>query len=112
MSITCDKLPRDVATPFETENTNICIKTLLTEVLGGLLQKKFVGTLLLILVSCWPNTEKKIHKTLTPNPLKKVKVAGRQLVYGKLTEAVFVQKPGVAHRMYGKPNKRPMDGKQ
>jgi hypothetical protein len=58
------------------------------------------------------NTEKKIHKTLTPNPLKKVKVAGRQLVYGKLTEAVFVQKPGVAHRMYGKPNKRPKDGKQ
>jgi hypothetical protein len=40
MSITCDKLPRDVATPFETENTNICIKTLLTEVLGGLFQKK------------------------------------------------------------------------
>jgi len=39
-------------------------------------------------------------------------VAGRQLVYGKLTEAVFVQKPGVAHHMYGKPNKRPMDGKQ
>jgi hypothetical protein len=110
MSITCDKLPRDVATPFETENTNICIKTLLTEVLGGLFQKTIVGTLLL--VSCWPNTEKKFHKTLTPNPLKKVKVAGRQLVDGKLTEAVFVQKPGVAHRMYGKPNKRPMDGKQ
>jgi hypothetical protein len=50
MSITCDKLPRDVATPFETENTNICIKTLLTEVLGGLFQKTIVGTLLL--VSC------------------------------------------------------------
>jgi hypothetical protein len=41
-----------------------------------------------------------------------LKVACRQLVYGKLTEAVFVQKPGVAHHMYGKPNKRPMDGKQ